>query len=213
MNARRLLVVNILIILVIIVVGFVGYYLYNQSTMYLSTDNAQVSGQQIAIDAPAAGKLVHWKGALGAHFNAGQAVGDIDVGGGKLVPVAMPQDGTIVLNSAVNNEFVAPGTPLAYAYDLNHLWVTANIKETEISDVKVGQDVDVTVDAYPGITLKGTVSQIGLATAATFSLLPQNNDTANFTKVTQVIPVIISLQGDQGIGLVPGMSATVRIHR
>ncbi|MCL6548659.1 MAG: HlyD family efflux transporter periplasmic adaptor subunit [Alicyclobacillus sp.] len=212
MNARRLLVVNIIIILVIIVAGFVGYYLYNQSTLYLSTDNAQVSGQQIVISAPAAGKLQDWRGALGAHFSTGDAVGEVNAGG-KLIPVSMPQSGTIVLNSAVNNEFVAPGTPLAYAYDLRNLWVTANIKETDIGDIKVGQDVDVYVDAFPGVTIKGTVSQIGLATASTFSLLPQANDTANFTKVTQVIPVIIQLQGDQGIGLVPGMSATVRIHK
>ncbi|MBX5437679.1 MAG: efflux RND transporter periplasmic adaptor subunit [Alicyclobacillaceae bacterium] len=212
MNARRLLIVNIIIILVIIVAGFVGYYLYNQSTLYLSTDNAQVSGQQITISAPAAGKLVDWRGTLGSTFNSGQTIGEVDAAG-KKIPVTMPQSGTIVLNSAVDNEFVAPGTPLAYAYNLRNLWVTANIRETDISAIKVGQDVDVYVDAFPGITIKGTVSQIGLATAATFSLLPQSNDTANFTKVTQVIPVIIRLQGDQGIGLVPGMSATVRIHK
>ncbi|MCL6446132.1 MAG: efflux RND transporter periplasmic adaptor subunit [Alicyclobacillus sp.] len=213
MNARRLLVLNVIIFLFIIIAGFVGYYFYNQSTLYLTTDNAQVTGTEIPIAAPASGQLIDWKGTVGASFGTGAAVGTERVAGGHTVNIPMPTSGTVVQNSAVKNEFVAAGTPLAYAFDLNHLWVTANIKETQISDVKVGQDVDVYVDAFPGITLKGTVSQIGLATAATFSLLPQSNDTANFTKVTQVVPVTISLQGDQGIGLVPGMSATVRIHR
>jgi multidrug resistance efflux pump len=213
MNAKRLLLVNVIIILVIIVAGFAGYYFYNQSTLYLKTDNAQVTGQEITIAAPAAGKLTNWDGTVGTQFNTGETAGDIQVAKGQTVHVSVPASGTIVANQAVDNEYVAPGTLLAYAFDLQNLWVTANIKETDISDVKVGQDVDIYVDAFPGITLKGTVSQIGKATASTFSLMPSSENTANYTKVTQVIPVKITLQQDQGIGLVPGMNATVRIHK
>jgi multidrug resistance efflux pump len=215
-NTRRLLVLNLVIILLIVVAGFVGYYFYNQSTLYLGTDNAQVTGQQVTIAAPATGKLVQWKGSTGTQFKSGDTVGIVEVQqAGKTidVPVTMPSNGTVVQNSAVQNEFVAAGTPLAYAYDMNHLWVTANIKETQINDVKVGQDVDVYVDADPGVTIKGNVSSIGLATASTFSLLPTSNTSANYTKVTQVIPVTISIQGYEGTGLVPGESATVRIHK
>jgi multidrug resistance efflux pump len=215
-NTRRLLVLNLVIILLIVVAGFVGYYFYNQSTLYLETDNAQVTGQQVTIAAHASGKLVQWKGSTGTQFKSGDTVGIVEVQqAGKTidVPVTMPSNGTVVQNSAVQNEFVAAGTPLAYAYDMNHLWVTANIKETQINDVKVGQDVDVYVDADPGVTIKGNVSSIGLATASTFSLLPTSNTSANYTKVTQVIPVTISIQGYEGTGLVPGESATVRIHK
>ncbi|CAM3933115.1 HlyD family efflux transporter periplasmic adaptor subunit [Alicyclobacillus pomorum] len=215
-NTRRLLVLNLVIILLIVVAGFVGYYFYNQSTLYLETDNAQVTGQQVTIAAPATGKLVQWKGSTGTQFKSGDTVGIVEVQqAGKTidVPVTMPSNGTVVQNSAVQNEFVAAGTPLAYAYDMNHLWVTANIKETQINDVKVGQDVDVYVDADPGVTIKGNVSSIGLTTASTFSLLPTSNTSANYTKVTQVIPVTISIQGYEGTGLVPGESATVRIHK
>lgn len=215
-NSRRLLIVNIVIIFIVIIAGFVGYYFYNQSTLYIKTDNAQVTGQQIVIGAPATGKLVNWKGDEGKTFSAGDTIGDIQVTQGNTtvtIPVTMPQDGTIALNNAVNNEIVAAGTPLAYAYDMNNLWVQANIKETQINDIKVGQDVDIWVDAEPGVTIKGTVASIGQATAATFSLLPQQTTTADYTKVTQVIPVKITLQNAQGIGLVPGESATVRVHR
>ncbi len=214
MSAKRLLLVNIIVILVIIIGGFTAYYFYNQSTLYLKTDDATVSGQQVVIAAPATGKLVSWDGQVGNDFTSGESVGQIAVAGApKPINVTMPQDATVVQNEAVQNEIVAAGTPLAYAYNMSNLWITANIKETQISDVKVGQTVDVYVDAFPGVSLKGTVKQIGLATASTFSLLPSSNDTANYTKVTQVIPVQISLQGDQGIGLVPGMNATVRIHK
>jgi len=213
MNTRRMILLNVLIILIIIIAGFVAYYFYNQSTLYLSTDNAQIAGQQIPISAPASGKLVTWDGTQGSSFSAGQAVGKVEVAQGKDVNVPIPDDGTIVENDAVKNEAVAAGTPLAYAYNLKDLWVTANIKETEINNVKVGQTVDVYVDAFKGTSITGTVDQIGQATTSTFSLLPSSNDGANFTKVTQVIPVRIQIQGYQGIGLAPGMSVTVRIHK
>jgi multidrug resistance efflux pump len=212
-SVKRLLLVNIIVILIIIVGGFAAYYFYNQSTLYLKTDDAAVSGQEIVVAAPTTGKLVSWNGDTGSDFSSGDTVGQIAAGGTKPIDVTMPQSATVVQNQAVENEIVAAGTPLAYAYNLQNLWVMANVKETEISDVKVGQDVDVYVDAFPGITLKGTVKQIGLATASTFSLLPSSNDTANYTKVTQVIPVQIKLEGDEGIGLTPGMSASVRIHK
>ncbi len=215
MKTQRLILINMVIILVIIIAGFIAYYFYNQSTLYLKTDDAQVSGQQIAIVAPTTGKLVSWNGTVGTAFNSGDQVGRIAISNGRQtqnVDVTMPQNGTIVQDDAVANEFVAAGTPLAYAYDMSQLYVVANIKETQIQDVKVGDSVDVYADAFPGTSITGTVTQIGLATASTFSLLPSTNTNANFTKVTQVIPVTIDLQSTPS-GLVPGMSVTVRIHK
>jgi len=216
MNSTKILITNIVVILVIIIGGFTGYYFYNQSTMYLKTDNAQVTGKQLVIAAPASGAIANWKGKVGTAFKAGDTVGDVEVvtgQGTQDVKIEMPADGTIVQSSASDHEFVAPGTPLAYAYDMNDLWVTANINETDLNEVKVGQTVDVYVDAFPNVTLSGTVSQIGLATAGSFSLLPQNNNNANYTKVTQVVPVSIALSNSQGVKLVPGMSVEVRIHK
>ncbi|MFD1673927.1 HlyD family secretion protein [Alicyclobacillus fodiniaquatilis] len=215
MKSGRLLIVNVVLILVIIIAGFTGYYFYNQSTLYLKTDDAQVAGQQITISAPATGKLVSWNGAVGTNLSSGGTVGKVEITSGNKtqdINVQIPQDGTIAQNNAVTNEFVAAGTPLAVAYNMNKLYVTANIKETEIQNVEVGDSVDVYVDAFPGTSITGTVSQIGLATASSFSMIPSENTNANFTKVTQVIPVTITLQGVPS-GLAPGMSATVRIHK
>ncbi|WP_067931514.1 efflux RND transporter periplasmic adaptor subunit [Alicyclobacillus kakegawensis] len=219
MKTRRLLIFNIIALIVIIAILFGGYYWLDQRNKYIKTDNAQVTGQEVVLSAPATGKLVNWKGDLGYTFKSGDTLGTVEVppSAGQHEPVDVdvkaPTDGTVVQDIAVKNQFVAAGSPLAYSYDLKHLWVTANIKETQINDVKVGQTVDVYVDAFPGSSLTGTVSQIGYATASTFSLLPQSNDTANYTKVTQVIPVKITLSGYQGMRLVPGMNVSVRIHK
>jgi multidrug resistance efflux pump len=212
MNSSRIVLVNVIVILLLIVGGGAAVYYYTQSANYVSTNNARIDGQPISIAAPSTGKLVEWHGEIGRAFAANERIGVVHTPGGD-VNINFPLAGTIVQQSAVINTFVAAGTPLARAYDLNNLWVTANIEETKINDIKYGQMVDVYVDAFPGTALTGTVSKLGLATAGTFSLLPAGNTTANYTKVTQVIPVTIALEGYRGLTLVPGMSVTVRIHK
>ncbi len=204
------------IAVVLVVIGIVlAINLYNNARMYVSTDDAYVDGRQLVIGAPASGKVVDWSGTVGTTFSAGSTVGSIQTQMGNStsdVPIPVPSNATIVDRSAVNNEFVAAGTPLAYAYNMNNLWVTANINETQLHELKLGDAVDVTVDAYPGEVLHGQVERIGLATANTFSLLPSSSNNANFTKVNQVVPVKIDIQGYQGLGLIPGLSVSVRIH-
>ena len=91
--------------------------------------------------------------------------------------------------------------------------MTAYVSEGAIDNIKVGQDVDISVDAYNGTNFTGKVQQIVPAAASTFSLLPtQDNASGNFTKVGQRIPVVISLDGNGGKTLAPGMSATTNIH-
>ncbi|GLV14825.1 multidrug resistance protein A [Alicyclobacillus hesperidum] len=215
MNMRRMVALQVVILLVLVIAGFVGYYFYNQSSTYIKTDDAQVSGQQIVIAAPAAGQLTAWNGSVGSTFSSGSTVGTLAVPTGKgevNMNIPDPSSSTIVDNLAVKNEYVSAGEPLAYAYNLNDLYVIANIKETDIRHVEVGQNVDVYVDAYPGTTYNGVVKQIDYTTAATLSPLPSSNTNADYTKVTQVIPVEIQLQSDTQ-GLAPGMNVRVRIHR
>lgn len=214
MNSSRVVLVNILVILLIVGGAAAAIYYYYQGANYISTDNARIDGQAVTISAPASGQLVDWNGDVGKSYNAGDVMGAVQLpGGGGRVNVTSPIGATIVQQSAVTNAFVAPGTPLARSFNLNNLWITANIDETALADVKVDQTVDVYVDAFPGTTLTGRVRKVGLATAGTFSLLPASNTTANYTKVEQVIPVTISLDGYNGLALAPGMSATVRIHK
>lgn len=217
MSTKRLLLINIIILLVLVGGGFGGYAYYNNTVNYLSTDNAQIAGQQVTIAAVANGKLTNWNGNVGTVLSKDTSIGTIaatDATGKPVnINVTAPSNGTIVQNNAVQNSFVAAGTPLAEAYDLTNLWVTANIDETKIDEISVGQEVDIYVDAFPNDTLKGKVQQIGLATAGTFSLLPSSNTTGNFTKVAQVVPVKVTIDDNKGLGIVPGMNVTVRIHK
>lgn len=216
MGSKRLRILLSMTLVIVVIAAVAGTWLYNNARLYISTNDAYVDGRQLVIGAPAAGKIVNWSGVTGTTFGAGSTVGDIQVKSGDStsdVPIPVPTNATIVQRSAVNNEFVAPGTPLAYAYNMSNLWVTANVKETDLHALKIGEKVDVTVDAYPGVVLHGSVEQIGLATANEFALLPSSSNNANFTKVTQVVPVKISIQGYQGLGLVPGLSVSVRIHK
>ena len=216
MNNRRMVLLNIVLLVVLVGGGFIGYYFYDQSTSFIKTDNAQISGQQISIGSPATGKLTSWKAAVGDKFNKNEKVGSVQVvtdNGTVDMDITVPADSTIVQSSAVENTYVAAGTSLAKSYDMEHLWVTANIDETDVNDVKVGQDVDLYVDAYPDTTLTGKVDSLGLATAGTFSLLPSSNSSGSYTKETQVVPVTISIDNYGGLELIPGMNVTVRIHK
>jgi len=220
-NLKRLILINILLLAVIIGGGATGYYFYNQSVTYIKTDNAKVDGQLITISAPASGTLIDWVVEPGKAVSAGEKLGTIQVPpnpqSDQKEPVKMdivaPTACTIVQQNIVKNTLVGAGSPLAYAFNMDQLWITANIQETDIGDVKIGQDVDIFLDAAKGNRLTGKVNQIGLTTAGTFSLLPSSNNTGNYTKVTQVIPVKISLDGYKGLYLVPGMNATIRIHK
>ncbi|UUZ90947.1 efflux RND transporter periplasmic adaptor subunit [Paenibacillus sp. P25] len=212
---------NILIILIILGGGGAATYYYNQSVNYVKTDNAHVDGRLVTISATAAGRLTDWTGQVGKAYASGDRVGSIATAaaaGGAAgtaagrVDIDFPVGATIVQQNVVPNGYVSPGAVLARAYDLNNLWITANIDENVINNVKSGQAVDVYVDAYPGTVLSGHVDKLGLTTAGTFSLLPASNTTANYTKVSQVIPVTILLDGYKGLTLAPGMSTTVRIH-
>jgi membrane fusion protein (multidrug efflux system) len=99
--------------------------------------------------------------------------------------------------------------------DLDNIWVDANIEETKISSISVGDPVLVTVDAYPDIKFRGIVVVVGAASASQFALIPANNSSGNFTKVTQRVPLRVSLtmsDKDKKLYLRPGMSVKIKIR-
>jgi membrane fusion protein (multidrug efflux system) len=121
-------------------------------------------------------------------------------------PVPAVIDRTFVLPG----EYVAAGQRILMLHNPNEVWVEANIKETQVGQVKLGQPVYVTVDAYPGIVFTGKVSRIGSATTARFALLPTPNPSGNFTKITQRVPVKIDIVNPPR-PLTPGMMVEVEI--
>jgi len=126
--------------------------------------------------------------------------------------IRSPVDGVAVNVSALVGENVIMGTPLLNIIDDSHLWIEANYKETDLTNVETGQSVAITVDSFPGQTWRGTVASITPATGAEFSLLPAQNSSGNWVKVVQRITVRIEFSGPVDASrLSAGMSAEVTI--
>ena len=128
--------------------------------------------------------------------------------------IIAPAEGVVSKKSAELGQLVQPGQPLMSLVPLGDVWVTANLKETQMVDVTPGDPVDFTVDAYGSRHFSGHVESLSPATGARFSLLPPDNATGNFTKVVQRVPVRIRLDGknDPTRPLRPGMSVAVTIQ-
>jgi len=107
-------------------------------------------------------------------------------------------------------EYVTPGQRLVLIHDPSRVWVEANVKETEVRRLTIGQTVRVTIDAYPDREFTGRVDTIGNAATSEFALLPSPNPSGNFTKVTQRLRVRISVEQTEKL-LRPGMMAEVYI--
>jgi multidrug resistance efflux pump len=126
--------------------------------------------------------------------------------------IVAPVAGVVAQAPANLGEMVSVGQTVASITDPAASWVEANVEETDIGRVREGQSVAFTVDAYPRRKFQGEVIDVGAATGSQFALLPADNATGNFTKVTQRITVKIKVvDGGQAV-LKPGMSAVVAIR-
>ena len=123
-------------------------------------------------------------------------------------------DGVVGERQVQPNDYVNIGSNLIEVVPLPNVYVIANYKETQLTRVRPGQSVDVTVDSFPNERLHGRVERISPASGSQFALLPPDNATGNFTKVVQRIPVRIALDKGQPLleRLLPGMSVVTQIH-
>jgi membrane fusion protein, multidrug efflux system len=128
--------------------------------------------------------------------------------------ITAPFDGVVGQRQVQPGDYVNIGSNLIAVVPLPHVFVIANYKETQLTHVVPGQPVEITIDTFPGQTLRGHVERIAPASGSQFALLPPDNATGNFTKVVQRIPVRIQLDDNQPLlpRLLPGMSAVTRIH-
>lgn len=213
-STRRALIV-IGAVALLMTIGLVYVYVI-EGSKYVSTENAQIDGEQISVNAPNSGTLTDWTATQGTELRKDRLVGRIKIQGGFVQPqqpIRAPGDGTVVIDDGVEGAFVTAGTPLAIAYDLSKVYVTARVDETDVDDVRPGQSVDIEVDAFSDADLTGTVREIQGGAAGEFSPFPRSNTGGNYQKVTQVIPVKIILDDTQGLALVPGMNVTVKIRK
>jgi len=127
--------------------------------------------------------------------------------------VRAPVTGMVTRRNVETGQVVQAGQALLAIVPQQEIWVTANFKETQLDDIRVGQSAEIRVDAYGGAVFKAHVDSISAATGARFSLLPAENASGNYVKVVQRVPVKLVLDGtpDPAHVLRPGMSAVVKV--
>jgi multidrug resistance efflux pump len=225
-SARRIVIPILLVVAALI--AFFGYRYYYNSTHFVWTDNASVSGSIIQVGSPNAGQVSTVLTDVGQNVQKDQIVAKVIVGQttattasgaakvgfantqNQQTDVTAPLSGVVVARLADPGSTIAPGQPIVAVVDQTKLYVVANVNETELSRIKVGEAVDVTVDSL-SVTLPGRVDAITPASAGSFSLIPQSNSSGNYSKVVQVIPVRVAV--DYGsLPLVLGSSVEVNIH-
>lgn len=128
------------------------------------------------------------------------------------VVVRAPTTGTVsqVTNLQVG-QYIGSGSPVMAIIDTTSAWVEANFKETDLGHMRPGQSAELTLDAYPDVTIKGHVESLGGGTGAIFSLLPAQNATGNWVKVVQRVPVRIALDEPTSLPLKAGLSVGVDV--
>ncbi len=168
--------------------------------------------------AAAAGSQVSASGAAVRSADAHLAAAQAAVENTKLqlsyAYITAPVSGTVARRNAEVGALVQVGQTLMSIVPDENVWVTANLKETQLTHVRVGDRATFTVDAYPGRKFAGRVESLSPATGARFALLPPDNATGNFTKVVQRVPVRIAVDHPAGapVPLRPGMSVDVTIE-
>ena len=150
----------------------------------------------------------------GARLQGAQAARDNAALQLSYTRVLAPAPGIVSRKSAEPGQLVQAGQPLLTIVSDTGVFITANMKETQLGDIKVGQTAEVEIDAYGGATASACVESVSAATGSKFALLPPDNATGNFTKVVQRVP--IRLKVTKALGperpLRPGMSTTVHVN-
>ena len=179
-----------------------------QSTQDVRAQEAALAGQQRRV------------GSLQSQMRQGEAQGqvaraqlasaNVDVGATLLKAATAGRVGD---KTVTVGQYVQAGTRLMSIVPLDRLYVIANFKETQLALMRSGQPVSIKVDALDGIELKGRVESVAPGTGAQFSLLPPQNATGNFTKITQRVPVRVSIEATPAARrlLIPGLSVDVTV--
>ena len=140
---------------------------------------------------------------------AGFAVTQVNLGYTKILA---PADGTVGERQVRPGQLVSPGTQVITFVE-NTRWVQANFRETQLTNIRIGDTAEIRIDVYPGQVIQGRVLQIAPASGSQFALLPPDNATGNFTKVVQRVPVKIGLDDSALTSqLRPGLSVVVKVR-
>ena len=211
---RKLLIIGILITIVVALSGIVFYYWY-ENTYYVSTDDARVSADIVSVTPQISGKLLELNVAEGDTVTKNEILARQDMNGLPDTSVEQslmrsPINGIVVKKQGIVRELSSVGQSTINLRDPSKLYITADIEETKLGKIKVGQPVEITIDQYDSKKFTGKVKSIGEVSNSALSILPASTS-GTFTKVVQRIGVKIELD-DFDSKIIPGTNAVVKIH-
>ena len=228
-GSTKMLIILSVLALVIVGGSLFGYRSWYNSSHFVSTNNAKVVADLVQVGSLNAGRILRMEVDLGSPVTEGQLIAIVDIPAvisksdttntaklgfrdvqDQFVEVLAPRSGVVAARWAKAGDTVPAGQPIITLMDAREVWVVANIDEGKIHKVRLGQLVDVRVDTL-GRTVSGTVATISPVTAATFSLLPSQNSSSNFNKVSQLVPVKV-IFSEANLQLIPGSSVGVKIR-
>lgn len=206
MKKSKKIIYSVLIVAVVLACS-TGYYFFSKSANYFTTDNAKVTAKMYPITPVTSGKILEWNVKLGDLVKKDEVLGRQEV----LPYITSPIDGTVVKSDAIENQMVGATSQLAIVADTSNMYIGVNIEETDISKISVGQEVKVKIDAYSGKTFKGKVIEIDNTTQTYFSGTSSFSTSGTYTKVTQLVPVKVSIENEENLPMTLGMNAEVTI--
>ncbi len=201
------------VVLVLIILGAVAIFAYfgYQKANFVSTIDARVAADMVDITPPQSGKLTDWQGYEGEDVAQSDKLGTVEAGT-AVGSINAPISGKLVQVNVRQGQSVSTSQTVAVIADFNHLYVSANIEETKINQIKTGQGVELRLDAFPKEVFFGKVVSIGEAANSVFSLIASSSSNGNYTKITQLIPVKIEFAEKYADDFKLGMNVDVKIH-
>ncbi len=214
MDKRKKTLIMVSGIMICALVAIALYYGIN-NYLYISTEDAKVTGDIARINAQITGKLVSSDLEEGMTVHKDQIVARQEAPNQADTSLEQsllrsPIDGIVIKKQGVVGEVTSSGQAVGMVIDPKQLYIVANIEETKLSSIQVGETVDVSIDQYGGKKWPGKVTLIGEASNSAFALI-SSAGSGTFTKVVQKVPVRIAVDtGD--LRLRPGTNAVVKIH-
>jgi len=203
----RPMIIAAVIVILLAGLGIAGYFIY-EGSFYYQTDNAMVDAVIYQLTANASGQLVIMNISQGDEVKAGQVLAQVEKG----PYVRSPVDGTVTDVKMQKGDYVTASDVILVVVKTSDMYITANVEETNILKIRVGQSVSVSLDAY-GRSFDGYVEEVNTVTSTKLTGSATSFTTSGtYTKITQLIPIKIKLLDNVDLVNIIGTNATVKIR-
>jgi multidrug resistance efflux pump len=196
------------LILILLIGGIYVTYSIWEDANYFVTENAKVNTKLASIVATAPGKLIEYNVEQGSMVKEDDIIGKIE----NSAYLKSPITGQVVKSNVDLNQMITPQAVIAVVADIDDIYIAANIEETGITKIAKDQSVTVYLDAYPGKSFKGHVSQVDMITQNALNGNPMSFSTSGtYTKVTQLIPIRVKIDEYVKLDGIIGTNAKIKV--